>query len=767
MVPANAIDYPAETSYSNASYDIVLFNVDPKATQVEFPTWTENNGQDDVIWHQGEKVGDGIWKVTIPFSKHKDESGKYITHIYVDKTMWAASETTVNLTTSTRVPPTVNLSSGSYDIYLDGVGEPVARVAFPTWTLHNGQDDIVWNEGEKVSPGTWKITIPFSEHNQEIGEYITHIYSYDRRGNAVMSGFGQTTAVGGISAPTETSYSNASFDIIAYGIDPKATQVEFPTWAARDGKDVIWYRGEKVGSGAWKVTIPFNKHNAESGKYITHIYVDKTMWAASETMVNLTTSTRIPPTVNLSSGSYEVYIDGVGEQVTRVSFPTWTQRNGQDDIVWKEGYKVGTNTWKITVPLSEHNQETGEYITHIYSYDRHGNAVMSGFGQTTVVGGISAPTETSYSNASFDITAYGIDPKATQVEFPTWTEKNGQDDVIWHQGEKVGDGIWKVTIPFSKHKDEGGKYITHIYVDKTMWAASETMVNLTTSTRIPPTVNLSSGSYDIYLDGVGEHVARVAFPTWTQLNGQDDIVWKDGYKVGANTWKITIPFSEHNQETGEYITHIYSYDRQGNAVMSGFGQTTVVGGVSAPTETSYSNASFDITAYGIDPKATQVEFPTWTEKNGQDDIIWYQGEKVGNGTWKITIPFSKHKDESGKYITHIYVDKTMWAASETMVNLTTNTRNPSTVNLSSGSYDIYIDGVGEQVTRVAFPTWTQRNGQDDIVWKDGFKVGANTWKITVPFSEHNQETGEYITHIYSYDQKGNAVMIGYGSVLVN
>ncbi|MFB0846918.1 GBS Bsp-like repeat-containing protein [Paenibacillus oleatilyticus] len=51
---------------------------------------------------------------------------------------------------------------------------------------------------------------------------------------------------------------------------------------------------------------------------------------------------------------------------------------------------------------------------------------------------MSAPAETSYSNASYDITAYGIDPKATQVEFPTWTEKNGQEDVIWHQGEKIG-----------------------------------------------------------------------------------------------------------------------------------------------------------------------------------------------------------------------------------------------------------------------------------------------------------------------------------------
>lgn len=55
MVQANAIDYSAETSYSNASYDIVLFNVDPKATQVEFPTWTEKNGQDDAFGIKGKR----------------------------------------------------------------------------------------------------------------------------------------------------------------------------------------------------------------------------------------------------------------------------------------------------------------------------------------------------------------------------------------------------------------------------------------------------------------------------------------------------------------------------------------------------------------------------------------------------------------------------------------------------------------------------------------------------------------------------------------
>lgn len=55
-------------------------------------------------------------------------------------------------------------------------------------------------------------------------------------------------------------------------------------------------------------------------------------------------------------------------EIKRVMFPTWTSSNGQDDLLWGEG-TISGNTVSYRVKASDHNFESGEYITHIYAYD--------------------------------------------------------------------------------------------------------------------------------------------------------------------------------------------------------------------------------------------------------------------------------------------------------------------------------------------------------------------------------------------------------------
>ncbi|WP_234541921.1 GBS Bsp-like repeat-containing protein [Paenibacillus pseudetheri] len=59
-----------------------------------------------------------------------------------------------------------------------------------TWTVSNGQDDLEdpWIKGERLSPTSWRIRIPFFKHNNETGTYITHIYSFDASMNKMMIG---------------------------------------------------------------------------------------------------------------------------------------------------------------------------------------------------------------------------------------------------------------------------------------------------------------------------------------------------------------------------------------------------------------------------------------------------------------------------------------------------------------------------------------------------------------------------------------------------
>ncbi|HFI0633760.1 TPA: SH3 domain-containing protein [Streptococcus suis] len=69
---------------SNGSFDVVLTGVSsPKDIQtVHIPIWSDNNGQDDIIWYAAQRQGDGSYKVTVQASKHKNDRGLYHIHVY-------------------------------------------------------------------------------------------------------------------------------------------------------------------------------------------------------------------------------------------------------------------------------------------------------------------------------------------------------------------------------------------------------------------------------------------------------------------------------------------------------------------------------------------------------------------------------------------------------------------------------------------------------------------------------------------------------------
>ena len=69
------------------------------------------------------------------------------------------------------------------------------------------------------------------------------------------------------------------------------------------------------------------------------------------------------------------------------------------------------------------------------------------------------------------------------------------------------------------------------------------------------------------------------------------------------------------------------------------------------------------------------------------------------------------------------------------------------VNRFSGGYDLKTYGTGT----FYYPTWTNNNGQDDLIWHNAttstsHKMSCGYYRITK--AEHNNETGKYTTHIY-------------------
>ncbi len=84
-------------------------------------------------------------------------------------------------------------------------------------------------------------------------------------------------------------------------------------------------------------------------------------------------------------------------------------------------------------------------------------------------------------------------------------------------------------------------------------------------------------------------------------------------------------------------------------------------------------------------------------------------------------------------------------------------------NVTSAGYTVSctVTDTGSGVNRVQFPTWTEKNGQDDLVsyWTTNSSISGtksgNTYTFQVKTSAHNNEIGTYYTDVYAWDNAGN------------
>jgi hypothetical protein len=185
--------------------------------------------------------------------------------------------------------------------------------------------------------------------------------------------------------------------------------------------------------------------------------------------------------------------------------------------------------------------------------------------------------------------------------------------------------------------------------------------------------------------------------------------------------------------------------------------------------TSATSGTLDMYAYGVHG-ATQVLFPTWSDPNGQDDIVWYPGVDMGGGTWKASIDLSRHRPGSpdmGTFFVHAW----MYGVQNAFCGATAFTRVPppapscsgvsptTTTSATSGTLDFYAYGV-QNATSVFFPTWSNVNGQDDIVWYTGVNMGGGTWKGSVDLSRHrpgSPDYGQFSVHAWMFGTRPYSV----------
>ena len=214
----------AITGLNNAtgSYELVVSNlIAPRGfKEVLVPTWSEKNGQDDIIWYKAAKQANGDYKVTVRSSNHKGDSGLYNSHVYlVDNDGkfigLGGKQATLDITKTEGTLTIANndKNRGTFDVVITNLTNPsgITGVVIPVWSEQNGQDDLVWHNATKQDDGSYKVTISASQHKWNSGKYIVHGYLTDASGKNI--GFGATSA--DVVAPKKIgSASRGNYDVL-------------------------------------------------------------------------------------------------------------------------------------------------------------------------------------------------------------------------------------------------------------------------------------------------------------------------------------------------------------------------------------------------------------------------------------------------------------------------------------------------------------------------------------------------------------------------
>ena len=219
----------------------------------------------------------------------------------------------------------------------------------------------------------------------------------------------------------------------------------------------------------------------------------------------------------------------------------------------------------------------------------------------------------------------------------------------------------RMNVPEDETEFTGtGVYFIHAYgnTKKNLVAHTTVTVPQASQPEQPPqpvrsgmqAVLSADGRYlDVTLAGRSD-LTKVWFPTWSAVNGQDDLRWYEATKQPDGSWTCRVPLANH-KSAGGFFLHAYGNNKK-NLVAHTTASVSQVVSPQVWTRLHDGGRYMTVTLTGRSD-LTKVWFPTWGAANGQDDLQWYQAVRQSNGDWSYTVNLSQHRDK-GTYFIHVY-----------------------------------------------------------------------------------------------------------------
>ena len=396
------------------------------------------------------------------------------------------------------------------------------------------------------------------------------------------------------------------FDVVISNVKaPNGVRiVSVPIWSEIGGQDdLVWYTANRQANGTYTVNVKASDHKNSTGLYNIHLYYVQNngqMTGVGGTVTNVFIGKRpedLKPsgTVtiennNLSTGTFDAVVRNVISPtgLKEVLIPSWSVAGGQDDLIWHKATRQSDGSYRATIKASDHKNSVGQYQVHVHYLDqnnrrRYVTETVVEVRQSKPQGMLSIEKNNS-STGTFDAVVRNVvSPTGLkEVLIPSWSVAGGQDDLVWHKAVRQSDGSYRATIKASDHKNTLGQYQVHVhYLDQNNRRryVTETVVEVQKTT---PTAtitiqnnNKDNGTFDVIISNVysPKGVRVVQVPTWSEVNGQDDLTWYEATRQSDGTYKVSVKASDHKFSTGTYHVHLYYIQGDGSQV--GVGGTTV------------------------------------------------------------------------------------------------------------------------------------------------------------------------------------------------
>ena len=587
-----------------------------------------------------------------------------------------------------------------------------------------------------------------------------------------------------------------SFDVVISNVKaPNGVEtVSVPIWSEINGQDdIIWYTANRQNNGTYTVNVKASAHKNSTGLYNVHLYYiqkDGQMTGVGGTTTQVfigKTPEQLKPKAsfaiennNAKAGTFDAVITNISAPlgVKEVLVPSWSLENGQDDLIWHKATKQNDGSYRVTIKASEHKGNKGNYRADAYIVDNANNRHYIAEKVVSVdyarPSGVLTIENNNTAAGTFDAVVRNIVAPTglKEVLVPSWSLAGGQDDLIWHKASRQADGSYRVTIKAKDHKNSTGKYRADAYIvddSNKRFYLTEKVVEVT-QTRPSASLaiennNADLGTFDAVIRNIvaPNGVKEVLVPSWSLVNGQDDLVWHKASRQSDGSYRVTIKASEHKNSLGNYRADVYIVD---NANQRHYVTETIVDvkhnkpvGTISVVNNNKDTGTFDVIISDVySPKGVRtVQVPIWSEKDGQDDIRWYEATRQANGTYAVNVQATNHKNSTGLYNIHLYY--ILNDGSQVGVGGTTTTlefRNAKTktqtyitnVNSEAGSFTVVVDQApqGRQIKNIRVAVWSESN-QGNLSWYNTAPTGTHT-EINVSTVNHKNLIGNYTTHVY-------------------